>query len=103
MRSTQEENAIRGHKDGSQVLNLLVRDVTTVDERALDHKAPEGMADEDDRTVRAFSKISVRGKARGQRLCMVMDMVSRRAISESRYLRVVAISEDANMFKDLRK
>lgn len=57
MRSTQEYNSVRGHKDGSQVLNLLVRDVATVNERALDHEAPEGMTDEDDRTVRAFSKL----------------------------------------------
>jgi len=32
-----------------------------------------------------------------------MDMVSRGAISESRYLGVVAVSEDADVFKHLRK
>lgn len=39
--SSQEEKTIRGHEDGTEMLDLLTCDTATVDQRALDHEAPE--------------------------------------------------------------
>ena len=57
MRSTHKEDSVCRHEDGAQMFDLLIDHAATVDQGALDYKAPEGMADEDDGTFGAFSQL----------------------------------------------